>query len=276
MEKKLFTIIGNPVSHSLSPVLHNFWFNKYKLDYEYTATEANENQLEGIITKIKNKELAGANVTLPFKQKVIPFLDKLVNDAKETNSVNTIYRDNDGLIIGDNTDVYGVQAGYLKEMPLKKRSKKILVMGAGGVAPSIIFSLLKSNIGDISLSNRTLDKSIFIKKKFPKISVIDWSDLEINLKIFDIIINATSLGLNKNDNFQFDIDKIKLSATFIDTIYNPIETNIIKKLKQKKIKTMNGLNMFMYQGQKSFYIWTKQNPEIDQDLINLLESKIKI
>ena len=273
---KLFTIIGNPISHSLSPTLHNFWFSKYKFNFKYMSSEINESQIKQIIEKIKNRELAGANVTLPFKQKVIPLLDKIVNDAKETSSVNTIYLDESGSVVGDNTDVYGLQAGYLKEIFIKKNNnQKALILGAGGVSPSIIYALKKSNAFNISLSNRTYEKSIFLKKKFPEISIIDWSKLNEMIEKFDIIINATSLGLSSKEDFNFDLNKISNSSIYIDTIYNPLETNAIKKLKKRNIKTFNGLNMFVYQGQKSFYIWTKQNPEIDEGLLSLLENKIK-
>ena len=114
---KKFGIIGNPVNHSLSPVLHNYWFKKYKIDANYSIVETtDENDLPDIIQKIKNKSLSGLNITLPYKQKIVPYLDALVNDAEITSSVNTIYLDNQNSIIGENTDVFGLQAAYLKEV----------------------------------------------------------------------------------------------------------------------------------------------------------------
>ena len=149
------------------------------------------------------------------------------------------------------------------------------LIGAGGVAPSVILSLQKSKINNISIVNRTHEKSIFIKKRFNFINVLEWKALEDQLKNFDIIINATSLGLKNGNDFEFDFKKIKDNLIFIDTIYNPLETKTLKYLKEKRIKTFNGLEMFIYQGQKSFYLWNKINPEIDDDLINLLVSKLQ-
>ena len=123
-----------------------------------------EKDLESVIAKIRNKELSGINVTLPFKQKIIKFVDKLINDANLTNSVNTVYLDNSNTIVGENTDVFGLQAAYLKEI-VNAEKKKALVIGAGGVSPSVIFSLQKSKITNVSIANRTLDKSIFLKKE---------------------------------------------------------------------------------------------------------------
>jgi len=274
MNKKLFGIIGNPITHSLSPVLHNYWFNKYNIEANYSLLNIKEQEIESVVKKIKNKELSGINVTLPYKQKVISFVDQLVNDAKSTNSVNTIFLDDTNTIVGENTDVFGLQAAYLKEIPHIK-NKKALVIGAGGVSPSVIFSLQKSKIQNMTIINRTHEKSIFLKKKFNSLNVLEWKSLKQEISKFDIIINATSLGLKNGDDFEFNFDNVKDNLIYIDTIYNPIETKTLKFLKENKIKTFNGLDMFIYQGQKSFYLWNKINPEIDDQLIDLLISKLK-
>ena len=127
--KKKFGIIGNPIKHSLSPVLHNYWFDKYSLDANYSIIETTDKDLTQIINKIKNRSLNGINVTLPFKQRIINHVDKIINDAEQTGSVNTVLIDADNTIIGENTDVYGLQAAYLKEID-NDFSKKSLVIGA--------------------------------------------------------------------------------------------------------------------------------------------------
>ena len=274
MKKKFYAIIGSPVEHSLSPILHNYWFNKYKVDAEYSLLEVSPDNLKDVIKKIRTKELNGVNVTLPYKQKIIPYIDKVVNDAESTNSVNTIFLDNKNEIVGENTDVFGLQAAYFKEInDLSK--KKALVIGAGGVSSSIIFSLQKSNIKNISIINRTHEKSILLKKKFKSLNILDWKFLKQEITKFDIIINATSLGLKNNKEFDFNFENAKSNLIFIDTIYNPLETRTLQYLKKNKITTFNGLDMFLYQGQKSFYLWNKINPEIDEQLINLLKSKLQ-
>ena len=273
MRTKSYAIIGNPVEHSLSPILHNYWFKKYKIDANYNLLKVEESDLKKVVEKIRDKDLDGINVTLPYKQKIIPYLDRLINDAKITNSVNTVFLDEANTLVGENTDVFGVQAAYLKEI-INAEKKRALVIGAGGVSPSIIFSLQKSKIKDISVVNRTHEKSLFLKKKFNFLNIYKWENLQNDVAKFDIIINATSLGLKNGKNFDFNFDKIKKDATFIDTIYNPVETKALKFLKNYKIKTFNGLEMFIYQGQKSFYMWNKINPEINDDLINLLVSNL--
>ena len=137
---------------------------KYKLNADYQLLQIKEKEISEVIEKIKKKEIKGVNVTLPYKRAVIPFLSKTVNDAKETHSVNTIMLNNES-VVGENTDVFGFQAAYLKSFSIEeKKNKKVLILGAGGVAPSIILALLKSNISLITLSNRTFEKSFSLKK----------------------------------------------------------------------------------------------------------------
>lgn len=275
--KKKYGIIGKPLSHSLSPTLHNYWLKKYNLDAEYLLLEINEEEIGNILNKIRLSEISGINITLPYKQKVIPFLDVLGENSAETKSVNTIWLEaKDKALKGDNTDVFGLLAGYFKEIiGAKSQNIKALILGAGGVAPSVIYALQKSNVNNIYLSNRTESKSIFLQKKFKSIKVLEWNEIKKSVEDFDIIVNATSLGLKGGDNFDFLFNNCKSSLIYIDTIYNPSETKKIKELNKKDIKTFNGLDMFLYQGQKSFYLWHEINPEIDDNLMNLLNTKIK-
>lgn len=271
---KKFGIIGKPIKHSLSPVLHNYWFEKYEINASYSIIDVNEDNLNDVVSKIKDKALSGLNITLPYKQRIVPHLDYLVNDAKITSSVNTLYLDEKNNTVGENTDVFGLQAAYLKEVD-KASEKKALVIGAGGVSPSVILSLEKSGVKNISIINRTYEKCVFLKKKFNNIKIIEWNKLEEAIKDYDIIINATSLGLKNEEDFSFNFKNTKENLIFIDTIYNPLETKTIKFLRDKDTKVFNGLEMFIYQGQKAFYLWNKINPEIDQKLIELLISKLK-
>ena len=167
-----------------------------------------------------------------------------------------------------------MQAAYLKEID-NCLSKNTLVIGAGGVSPSVILSLQKSGIKRISITNRTNEKCIFLKKKFNYLNILPWEKLENEIKNFDIIINATSLGLKNGDDFNFNFSGTKSDVIYIDTIYNPLETKTFKYLKAEGKKVFNGLDMFIYQGQKSFYLWNKINPEIDNGIIELLNSKVK-
>ena len=206
---KKFGIIGNPIKHSLSPVLHNYWFQKYKIKAFYSIFEVKESDISEVVNKIKKKELTGVNITLPYKQKIVPFIDMLINDAEITRSVNTLYLDNNDSLVGENTDVFGLQAAYLKEVDGISK-KKALVIGAGGVSPSVILSLQKSGATNISIVNRTIEKCIFLKNKFKNLKIIKWEVLEDEIKNFDIIVNATSLGLKDNKILNLIFKMLKM------------------------------------------------------------------
>jgi len=275
MKKFSFGIIGKPLSHSLSPLLHNFWFKKYNVSANYSLLEISPDEIEQTIKRIRKKELQGINVTVPYKQAVIPFLDLLVGDAKETLSVNTVMLNEEGKIVGDNTDVYGLEQGFISKLKNQNlEQSKVLILGAGGVTSSVIYALSKKGIKQIFVSNRTLKKAEEIKKRFPFIEIIEWKNIEEKAKKIDILINATSLGLKNGNNFDQEFKVTKSNLVYYDIIYNPEETEIIKKLKKRNIQTFNGLEMFIYQGQKSFLLWNKINPKPDKELSQTIISKL--
>ena len=263
--KKKFLVIGNPIDHSLSPKLHNHWIKKYKIDAVYEKKLLNNSEIENLIFNIREEKIYGINITVPFKKIVIPFLDKLSEEAEITQSVNTIYKKNNK-IIGDNTDIEGFKLS-LEKTKLETKNKKALILGAGGVVPSIIVALKKMQIKKLYLSNRTELKAIELKKNFPEIEIIKWGET----LDFDIIINATSIGLKEEDEININYKKISEDKFFYDVIYNPPETNFLKNAKKYGGITKNGKMMFIYQAQKAFFIWHKIVPEIDKETINLLD-----
>ena len=276
MKKKFFAIIGNPLSHSLSPLLHNFWFKKHNISAEYFNLEIKLEEIEGIIKRIRKNDLQGINVTIPYKQAVIPFLDLIAGDAKETLSVNTIRLNEEGKVVGDNTDVYGLEQGFINKLKSQNlEQNKVLILGAGGVTPSVIYALSKKGVKQIFISNRTIEKAIEIKKRFSFIEIVEWKSIEAKAESMDILINATSLGLKGGDDFDQEFKITKPNLVYYDVVYNPKETVIIKKFKKRNIQTLNGLEMFVYQGQKSFFLWNKIKPELDEELRQTIISKLQ-
>jgi shikimate dehydrogenase len=262
---KKFLVIGNPIEHSLSPELHNYWIKKNNINAIYEKQKLNENQLEQYISQVKDNKIDGINVTVPFKKKIIPYLDKLSIEAQSTQSVNTIYQKNNK-IIGHNTDIFGFRTSIEKtEYDLK--NKEVLILGAGGVVPSIIFSLIKMKVSKITISNRTKEKAENLKEIYKDLEIIKWGDISN----FDIIINATSLGLKKEDNLNFDFSSISGNKFFYDVIYNPSETNFLKIGRELGHKTLNGKLMFIYQAISAFKIWHEKTPEVDENVIKLLD-----
>ncbi len=262
---KKYFVIGNPIDHSLSPKLHNYWFKANKIDATYEKKKIEEKNLQNIISEIKEKKINGINVTVPFKKSVIHYLDKLSQEAEQTQSVNTITLSNNNLV-GHNTDIPGFTKA-IKSLNLDIKGKKILILGAGGVVPSIIFALNKMNVSKIIVSNRTKKKAEDLKLQFHNLDLLDWGDMVD----FDIIINATSLGLNK-ESISLDFSKYGNNKLFYDVIYNPKETNFLKEGKKLGNKTENGKLMFIYQAHEAFKLWHGIEPLINSQTLKILNN----
>ena len=262
---KKYIVIGNPINHSLSPKLHNYWFKKNNINAVYEKKKTNEQDLKSILYEVKEKKINGINVTVPFKKSVIPYLDKLSNDAEQAQSVNTIILKNNSLV-GHNTDIPGFTKA-IKNLNFSIKEKKIFILGAGGVVPSIIFALNKMKVSKIIVSNRTKKKAEDLKLRFKNLEVLEWGDTVD----FDVIINATSLGLKK-ETINLDFSKLGNNKLFYDVIYNPSETNFLKEGKKLGNKTENGKLMFVYQALEAFKLWHGIEPSINNETLEMLSN----
>ena len=259
---KKYLVIGNPIEHSLSSKLHNHWIKKNNIDAVYDKKQLNENDIEDTILKVRNGEIDGINVTIPFKKSVIPYLDQLTPLANEAQSVNTIYKEKNK-VIGHNTDIGGFELG-LKSINYNIKNKKVFILGAGGVVSSIILALKKMGSSKIILSNRTKEKAEDLKKIYSDLEIIDWG----KIPDFNVIINATSLGLKNHDEIKLNYTDIGPNKLFYDVIYNPNKTNFLSKAKQFGNQIENGKMMFIYQAQLTFKIWHNVLPKIDDKLLD--------
>ena len=262
---KKFLVIGNPIEHSLSPKLHNYWIKNNNINAVYEKQKLIENDLERIISQVREKKINGINVTVPFKKAVISYLDELTVEANKTQSVNTIYLKNNKLV-GDNTDIIGFQKS-VEDFKYDLNNKVVFILGAGGVVPSIIFALIKMKVSKIIISNRTREKADVLKKSFKNIEIVDWG----KAPNFDMIINATSLGLKKEDRINVDFLSTIKNKFFYDVIYNPQETNFLKVGKELGNRTLNGKMMFIYQALSAFYLWHGLKPDVNEDVMKLLD-----
>ena len=276
-----YLVIGNPIEHSLSPLLHNYWFKKYKIiDSIYEKKKVSKNDLKQIVQQIKNGKIKGINVTVPFKREILNYIDTSSHEAQLTKSVNTLVKEGNK-IVGYNTDQGGFEIS-LSENNWSPKDRNILILGAGGVTTSILSNFIKVNgANKVYLCNRTRKKAEELKNLWDRavdlfsmkkdtIEVIDWGK---KIELCDLVINTTSVGLKENEKINFDFgdyENVK-DALFYDLIYNPKETNFLKDAKQRGNKTMNGKMMFLRQAQLAFEMWTGVSPEINDEVINLLD-----
>ena len=262
---KKYLVIGNPINHSLSPRLQNYWLKENKIDAIYDKIKLEESDIKKLIEDIKQQKIAGCNVTVPFKRTVIHYLDKLSPEAEQTQSVNTIVFDN-GNLVGHNTDIVGFNKS-IQDLGFNMKNKKVLILGAGGVVSSIILALKKMSVSGITISNRTITKANNLNFLFDNLNIVEWG----YLPEFDVIINATSVGL-KNETINLDFSNVGKNKLFYDVIYNPVETNFLKKGKQLGNKIQNGKLMFVYQALEAFKLWHQIEPEINNQILQLLDN----
>ncbi len=277
---KKYLVIGNPVKHSLSPKLHNYWFKKYKFqNHTYEKREILEKDLKKIIDELRKNLIAGINVTVPFKKAILPFCDKLDQTAEDLQSVNTISKMDDN-IIGWNTDSIGFQDSISDLRDLDK-NKSVYILGSGGVTSSVLDALWGFGFKKIHLTNRTKDRALELKKqfseKFDSIDIHDWGKKPIT-KCF-VVINTTSIGLKKNDKLDIDFSDYKSNNPkdisnnfiFIDLIYNH-KTSFLSEAEQRGNLIIDGKGMFLGQAKHAFNIWTKILPKIDEETIKIISN----
>ena len=262
---KKYLVIGNPIEHSLSPKLHNYWINLNNINAIYEKEKLNNNDLEELVLRVRKKEISGVNITVPFKRDIIKYIDNLSPEAEITQSVNTIHLENDK-ILGSNTDIVGFELA-IKHINFSLKNKKVFIIGAGGVVPSVIYALKKMNVSSITISNRTKEKAENLKKFNNDLITVNWGEVPN----FDLIINATSLGLNGNDEIKLNFSENVEGKLFYDVIYNPKETTFLKRGKKLGSQTENGRMMFIHQAAEAFKIWHGIEPKINKEVIGLLD-----
>lgn len=279
----LYGILGSPISHSISPFIHNFAFKFNKIDCAYHAFNVPSENLEKAVDAIKVLNIKGSNITIPHKKNIIPFLNDISPEAKYLQSVNTIKNEN-GFLTGYCTDYYGFIQKFTIEN-INYRSANILIIGSGGSATAIIRGLLLvDNINSVSIAARNIAAALEIKNnvltEYPQknIDIYDIASDDIDKKMdkFDIIVQTTPLGMKGNLENQTPLKStfLKPSQIVYDIIYNPLKTKLLIDAEMAGCKTFNGLDMLMYQAAKSFNIWTQKELPIEIIKQEILKSTI--
>jgi shikimate dehydrogenase len=258
--KKIYGIIGDPVAHSLSPVMHNAAFDKIGIDAVYLAFLVSPEEVGDAIRGAKSLGIAGLNVTIPLKEKALFFVD-VEEVAKKIGAVNTIDFSSG---VGYNTDGIG-SLRILKEVVGKIKGKNVLIVGAGGAAKAISF-YLDAEGARVTIANRTKERGAQLASKLRNADFISLGvELEKRIEASDVLINATSVGMHPNEDATLvRADMMHPDLVVFDIVYNPLETKLLREAKRAGVKkTVDGVKMLVYQGAASFRIWTKKEPPIE-------------
>ena len=262
--KKHFAVIGNPIHHSLSPQIHRAFAKETGLDIDYEAILSPLDEFKNTIHKLILQKLSGANVTLPFKKEAYQLATKHSNHAKIAQAVNTLAFKEDE-IIGHNTDGIGLVRDLEENLRMNLKNKKILLIGAGGAAEGVIYSILEKNPSELTLTNRTIEKSNVIQNKMDvhaKSFDVNLNVIEISkcpLQYFDLIINATSTSLN-NEDLDLNHKVFHEGSLAYDMMYGK-ESSFIREAQSQGSKTSDGLGMLVEQAAEAFFIWHHIKPQ---------------
>jgi shikimate dehydrogenase len=269
MEKpKLFGVVGHPIQHSLSPLMHSAAFKELGLNYSYSAFDVERTDLKSFLDSCRGGDFLGVNVTIPYKVDVIKYLDVLDGNVKLFDAVNTI-KFEDKIMLGYNTDGLGCVRA-LEEADVTVRGRRVLILGAGGASRAIAFQCALEG-AEIAISNRTRDKAIKLAKEIrerldKRILVVNFSDRSLKdiISTTDILINTTSIGMYpRMRRSPIAADVLSKELTVMDIIYNPVETQLLRNAKRLGCKTVDGVEMFVHQGAESLKIWLDVKPPLD-------------
>lgn len=277
--KKIYGVIGDPIAHSMSPAIQNDAFTREAIDATYLAFQVTPDRLSEAIDGMKALGVSGFNITIPHKEKVMPLLDEVDELAQAIGAVNTVVNEN-GRFIGYNTDGNGFMNALQEELADELTAKKTLIIGAGGAARAIYFTLVKEGVKQVDIANRTRERAVQLIADCPydhASTACTMAEAEQRIADYDLIIQTTSIGMSPHvDEIPLDITHIKASAFVSDIIYNPLKTKLLLEAEKHGAQTQNGVGMFAYQGALAFQLWTGVMPDtarMQQIVLNQLGGK---
>ena len=261
-------VIGNPISHSLSPKLHGHWLRRYGIDGSYDALQVTEDSLERTLRSLPAQGYVGVNVTLPHKVAVLQIADQLTDRATLIGAANTLTFKDDGRIFADNTDGYGFLENLRQGAPgWDAKSGPAVVFGAGGAARAVLVSLIEAGVPEIILTNRTRPKAESLRADFgARIRIVDWVQAGSVLSDAATVVNTTSLGMKGGQEFRVPLDGLRSGTVVTDIVYTPLRTKFLDVAAEKRCVTVDGLGMLLHQGVPGFERWFGKRPEVDADL----------
>lgn len=279
--RNVYGVIGDPIAHSMSPAIHNDAFETEKMDSVYLAFHVKPDDLKDAVKGMKAIGVKGFNITIPHKEAIIPFLDEVDELAKAIGAVNTVvYKE--GRYIGYNTDGIGFMKALEEKMSDDLKMKRTLIIGAGGAARAIYFTLVKKGVKHVDITNRSKERAEKLVSECPydkQSKVLTLKEAEALLGEYDLIIQTTSIGMTPNVDYSpLDVSNLKSSAFVSDIIYTPLTTKILLEAKKKGAQIQNGLGMFVNQGAFAFQLWTGVMPNtvrMQQIVLNKLGGHTK-
>ncbi len=269
-------VLGWPITHSRSPMIHGYWLKKYGIEGSYVKEAVHPRDFPDFFKSLKNHGLVGGNITVPHKETAYALADEVRDCAKAIRAANTIWLDGDK-ICAANTDSYGYMTHLNLSAPKwNKIDSPAVILGAGGAARAIIYGLMQSGVTEIRLSNRTRNRAEELAKFFgPKVKVYDWSDNRKALAGAGILVNTTTLGMEGSDPLEIDLTSMKQDSVVSDIVYAPLETPLLAQARASGFTPVDGLGMLLHQAVPGFEKWFGVRPEVTKELRDLVVADLE-
>ncbi len=263
-------VIGHPISHSKSPIIHGYWLSHYAIEGEYKAYDIPPAQLKDGIQELVDGGLSGFNVTLPHKQNIMNFCNSITEAAQKIGAVNTVVIDGHGKIHGDNTDAFGFTENLQDSIPdFEWAGKKALVIGAGGAARAVVYALKSKGLADILIANRTEETAKELATAYD-VQVLPWESMQTVIGSTDMIVNTTSLGMVGQPPLQISLSGIASNTIVYDIVYNPLMTPFLQEAKQNGANIITGIGMLLHQARPAFRAWFGTYPDVTDELMKII------
>ncbi len=281
MEKILKAgVIGHPIAHSRSPIIHGYWLKKYGIAGEYLRYDIAPQHLRSEVARLVDSGLRGFNVTLPHKESILELCVSRSKLAQKIGAANTITIDDTGRLHADSTDGFGFLQNMAAHVPdLSWRNKTIMILGAGGAARAIVGALMTGDVEQIILVNRTYDKAVALSAELTnqydgmsEIIPSHWSEIPDFLPRCDVVVNTTSLGMKEQAALEIDLDPLPANAVVSDIVYAPLETELLKQARCRGLTAVTGIGMLLHQARPGFERWFGVKPDVTPELEALVLS----
>ena len=268
-------VVGHPIKHSRSPIIHGYWLEKFGIQGRYDRFDVKPEEFAHFVKTLSEQGLQGVNVTIPHKEAAFLALDEATDRAKRLKAANTLWIEN-GKLWGDNTDIVGFLANLDHAHPgWDKTAKNALILGAGGAARAIIAGLQERNVEHITLVNRTFERAADLAlDSGTNVHPAAWNTLPALLETTNLLINTTSLGMSGQPDLDLALDPLPEDALVADIVYVPLETHLLKQARERGNPVVDGLGMLLHQAVPGFEHWFGQRPTVTPELRRLVEDNI--
>ena len=268
-------VIGWPIEHSRSPIIHNHWLERYGIDGHYERIPVRPEDLADFFATLDQAGYVGGNVTIPHKETVFSLVSQTEQAADRLSAVNTVYW-RDGELIGTNTDGFGFMEHLRSTIPAwSSPAGPVAVLGAGGAARAIVAALVEDGVPEIRIVNRSIDRADALARELcPGATIFPWSDYEGALDSVQLLVNTTSLGMADMPPLEIDVSSLPRNAVVSDIVYVPLQTGLLRDASAAGLRTVDGLGMLLHQAVPGFEAWFGVRPEVDTALRTMIENDI--